>query len=381
MRSFAILSLFTLASAAPVIKARNGIPIPGEYIVVLKNDVAGEFHATNSIASTIDKTHEWSEENFNGFAATLSEGELAQLKDAPEVDFIEENAEFSINAIVSQTSAPWGLARLSARSTGSTTYRYDDSAGVGTCAYIVDTGLYAAHTDFGGRASQIANYVDSSNTDGNGHGTHVAGTIGGTRYGVAKRTTLLGIKVLNASGSGTTAGVISGMNFVVTDARTRSCPNGVVVNMSLGGGFSAAMNSAAASITSAGHFLAVAAGNDNANAANYSPASAPSACTVGATTSADARASFSNYGALVDIFAPGNSILSTWIGGTSATNTISGTSMASPHIAGLGAYLLALQGSKTPQALCDYIRSTANSGVISSIPSGTSNLLAYNGAA
>lgn len=165
----------------------------------------------------------------------------------------------------------------------------------------------------------MANFVDSSNTDGNGHGTHVAGTIGGTKYGVAKRTTLLGVKVLNASGSGTNSGVISGMNFVVTDARTRSCPNGVVVNMSLGGSTSTAVNNAARAITSAGHFLAVAAGNSNANAASFSPASEPSACTVGATTSTDAKASYSNYGALVDVFAPGSGILSAWIGGTTAS--------------------------------------------------------------
>jgi subtilisin family serine protease len=165
----------------------------------------------------------------------------------------------------------------------------------------------------------LYNAVDSSNTDGNGHGTHVAGTIGSAAYGVAKKTQLYGVKVLDSGGSGTTSGVIAGMNFVTTDVQTRSCPNGTVANMSLGGGASASINAAAKAMVSAGVFLAVAAGNSNANAANYSPASEPTVCTVGATESNDARASYSNYGSLVDIFAPGSSILSTWIGSTTAT--------------------------------------------------------------
>jgi subtilisin family serine protease len=172
---------------------------------------------------------------------------------------------------------------------------------------------------FGGRATFAANFVDSSNTDGNGHGTHVAGTIGSNTYGVAKKTRLYAVKVLNASGSGTTSGVVAGINFVATDAPNRSCPNGTVANMSLGGGYSASINNAAAALVDAGVFLAVAAGNDNANAANYSPASEASVCTVGATDSSDRKSSFSNYGSVVDVFAPGTSILSTWIGSTSAT--------------------------------------------------------------
>jgi subtilisin family serine protease len=169
------------------------------------------------------------------------------------------------------------------------------------------------------------------------------------------------------------------MNYVTNDVKTRSCPKGAVANMSLGGSTSSAVNSAAAAMVKAGVFLAVAAGNDNTNAANSSPASESTVCTVGATTSSDARASYSNYGAVVDIFAPGSNILSSWIGSTSATNTISGTSMATPHITGLGAYLLALLGSKTPAALCAYIASTAQSGILSGIPSGTVNKLAFNG--
>lgn len=257
---------------------------------------------------------------------------------------------------------------------------------------------------FGGRATFLANYADSSNTDGNGHGTHVAGTstsppvpslpsllllrftvltsstVGGTTYGVAKLTSLFAVKVLDSDGSGTTSGVIAGMNYVTSDSATRSCPKGAVANMSLGGSKSTTLNAAAASMVNAGVFLAVAAGNNGANAALYSPASEPTVCTVGAIDDDDTRASWSNFGAVVDIFAPGVDILSSWIGSTTATNTISGTSMATPHITGLGAYLLSLLGTKTPAALCAYIQSTASSGYISNPGTNTVNLIAFNGA-
>lgn len=245
----------------------------------------------------------------------------------------------SLSAYTTQSNAPWGLARISHRARGSTGYTYDTSAGSGTCSYIVDTGIQASHPvsappysrsaattniifqDFGGRATQLVSYA-GNNADGNGHGTHVAGTIGSNTYGVAKRTTLLGVKVLSDSGSGSISGIISGLNYVVSDSRSRSCPNGAFANMSLGGGYSASLNSAAKGLIDNNIFLAVAAGNENQNAANVSPASEPTVCTVGATTSADAKASFSNYGALVDIFAPGQGILSTWIGSSTVSHAL-----------------------------------------------------------
>jgi subtilisin family serine protease len=186
--------------------------------------------------------------------------------------------------------------------------------------------------------------------------------------------------VLNSGGSGTTAGVIAGIDFVTTDAPTRSCPNGTVANMSLGGGKSTAINSAAAALVKSGVFLAVAAGNSDDDSSFYSPASEATACTVGATDVTDTRAWFSNYGTAVDVFAPGVDVLSSWIGGVNETETISGTSMASPHIAGLGAYLLGLNGPKSPADLCDFIRTSGTQGVITDVPSGTVNSLAYNGA-
>ncbi|KAI1103888.1 subtilisin-like protein [Jackrogersella minutella] len=364
------------AEPAPLVKPRGSKLVEGKYIVKLYENSAVSALQDAMTHFEGDADHVYEVKGFKGFASALTAKDLKKLQNHPDVEFIEQDAIMTINAYTTQSGAPWGISRLSHKS-GSNSYVYDSSAGTGTCAYVVDTGIYTQHPEFEGRATFVANYVDSSDTDGNGHGTHVAGTIGSKTYGVAKKTQLYAVKVLDASGSGTTSGVIAGMNFVTSDVKTRSCPAGSVANMSLGGGSSSSINSAAKAMVNAGVFLAVAAGNDNQNAANSSPASEPSVCTVGATTSTDARASYSNYGSVVDIFAPGTNILSAWKGGS--TNTISGTSMATPHIAGLGAYLLALEGKKTPQELCSFIASTANSGVLTSIPSGTVNKLAFNG--
>jgi subtilisin family serine protease len=386
--SVALLALLPAALAAPtaepiqkrapIIAARVGQVVPDKYLIKLREGTSDEaLEAAISKLGKVKADHVYRGKKFRGFAGKLEAALLDEIRLLPEVEYVEEDAVFSINAYVSQSGAPWGISRLSHRTAGSTSYVYDSSAGEGTCSYVIDTGIYTAHSDFGGRATFAANFVDSSNTDGNGHGTHVAGTIGSTTYGVAKKTKLYAVKVLGSDGSGSTSGVVAGINFVATDAPKRSCPKGVVANMSLGGGYSASINQAAAALVNAGIFLAVAAGNDNANAGNYSPASESSVCTVGATDSSDRKASYSNYGSVVDIQAPGSNILSTWIGGR--TNTISGTSMASPHVAGLAAYLLALQGSKTPAELCNYIKSSAISGAISGLPSGTTNRLAFNG--
>ncbi|KAL2016436.1 hypothetical protein VTK56DRAFT_3523 [Thermocarpiscus australiensis] len=369
-----------LDKRAPIIAARAGQVIPGKYIIKLKEGASDDaLDAAVAKLGEANAEHVYRSRKFKGFAGKIDPALLDELRALPDVEYVEEEAVFTINTYVSETGAPWGIARLSHRARGSTTYVYDDSAGAGTCAYVIDTGIYTAHSQFEGRATFAANFVDNSNTDGNGHGTHVAGTIGSNAYGVAKKTRLYAVKVLDASGSGSTSGVIAGMNYVATDAPNRSCPNGTVANMSLGGSYSASINNAAAALVDAGVFLAVAAGNENTNAANDSPASAASACTVGATDSSDRKASYSNYGSVVDIWAPGSNILSTWIGSTTATNTISGTSMATPHITGLGAYLLGLRGRMTAEALCTLIKNTAQSGVISGLPSGTSNLLAFNG--
>ncbi|TGJ84926.1 hypothetical protein E0Z10_g3835 [Xylaria hypoxylon] len=383
MRSAALLALLPLAFAAP---SRRSSPAPlhvprstgknlveGKYIVKLYDDIV-----TNSLhtAMAAEPDHVYNVPGFKGFASALTAEEIESLQNHPDVEFIEQDSIMSINDYVTQSAPTWGLSRISHKSRTATGYVYDSTAGTGTCAYIIDTGIYIAHAEFEGRATWLANYADSSNSDGNGHGTHVAGTVGSKTYGVAKATKLYAVKVLDSSGSGTTSGVVAGMNYVTSDVATRSCPNGAVANMSLGGASSTAINTAARAMIAAGVFLAVAAGNSNTDASSTSPAGEAQVCTVGATTSADARASFSNYGTVVDVFAPGQDVLSTWNNG--GTNTISGTSMSSPHITGLGAYLLSLEGKKAPQALCAYIASIGTSGVITSVPSGTVNKLAFN---
>jgi len=379
MHYLTLASLLPLALAAPVIQPRAAQLIPGSYIVKLK-DGSSDATLLNTIKG-IRPNHIYRNSKFKGFAADLSSSTLKAVQDLPEVEYIEQNAVYNINEVVTQTNVPWGLARISHRTPNETSYLYDSMAGAGTCSYVIDTGIYVDHAQFQGRATWLANFAgDNKASDGNGHGTHVAGTIGGIDFGVAKKTKLYAVKVLNANGSGTTAGVIAGMDFVTADAPTRSCPNGTVANMSLGGSRSTAINAAAAAMVKAGVFLSVAAGNSADDSTFYSPASEPTACTVGATDAVDAIAWFSNYGSLVDIFAPGVDVLSSWIGNTTATETISGTSMASPHIAGLGAYLLSLLGPKTPEALCQYIKDTATKAALTGIPADTVNLLAFNGA-
>ncbi|KAL2753095.1 hypothetical protein ACRALDRAFT_1045100 [Sodiomyces alcalophilus JCM 7366] len=360
---------------APLLKPRGATILADKYIVKMKDGLrASTFQSTiSTYASKADHVYELS--HMRGFAGTLTSEELQALRDDPDVDYIEHDAVMRKFGV--QNNAPWGLARLSSDFPGASSYAYDDSAGAGTCAYVVDTGIDVNHPDFGGRATWGSNFVDNDNTDGDGHGTHVAGTIGGTTYGVAKETSLYAVKVLDANGFGSNSGVIAGMEYTVTDSARRSCPNGVVVNLSLGGGYSAAVNAAAAAIVDSGIFLAVAAGNEAQNAGNVSPASEESVCTVGATTASDSLASFSNYGSVVDILAPGDRIESALPGGSSGS--FSGTSMASPHIAGLAAYLLALGGAPSdPVGLCSHIADTAIQGTISGVPSSTVNLLANN---
>nr|AAW65381.1 alkaline serine protease [Lecanicillium psalliotae] len=381
MRLSIIAAVLPLALAAPVaepeiaplIEARGAQPIAGKYIVKLKDEAKFGIMNAKSKIPGIERVYE---NVLNGFSATLSNEELERLRRDPDVESIEQDAIFSINAITQQQGATWGLTRISHRARGSTAYAYDTSAGAGACVYVIDTGVEDTHPDFEGRAKQIKSYASTAR-DGHGHGTHCAGTIGSKTWGVAKKVSIFGVKVLDDSGSGSLSNIVAGMDFVASDRQSRNCPRGTVASMSLGGGYSAALNQAAARLQSSGVFVAVAAGNDNRDAANTSPASEPTVCTVGATDSNDVRSTFSNYGRVVDIFAPGTSITSTWIGGR--TNTISGTSMATPHIAGLAAYLFGLEGGSAG-AMCGRIQTLSTKNVLTSIPSGTVNYLAFNGA-
>jgi subtilisin family serine protease len=238
--------------------------------------------------------------------------------------------------------------------------------------YVIDTGILTSHTQFGGRAAVAYDALGGNGQDCNGHGTHVAGTVGGSTYGIAKGVALRAVRVLNCSGSGTNSGVIAGMDWVRTNHVSRS-----VANMSLGGGYSSSVNTAATNLVNSGVFLAVAAGNSNADACNYSPASASGTCTVAATTSSDARASYSNYGSCVDIYAPGSSITSAWYTSTTAINTISGTSMASPHVAGVGALYKATYGDASASTIISWLKSNATANVVSGNVGSTPNQLLY----
>lgn len=296
-----------------------------------------------------------------------------------------------------EKNAPWGLARISHReslSFGSfNKYLYAADGGEGVDVYVIDTGTNIDHVDFEGRASWGKTIpTDDEDVDGNGHGTHCSGTIAGKKYGVAKKANVYAVKVLKSNGSGTMSDVVQGVEWAATqhikkvkDAKAGKAKGfkGSAANMSLGGGKSVTLDKAVNAAVDAGIHFAVAAGNDNADSCNYSPAAAEKAVTVGASTLADERAYFSNYGKCNDIFAPGLNILSTWIGSKYAVNTISGTSMASPHVAGLLAYFLSLQPASdsafavaeiTPKKLKENLISIGTQGALTDVPSDTTNV-------
>lgn len=308
----------------------------------------------------------------NGYAVQLSEAQAKKFAADPAVVSVAQDQTVSIQA--TQVNPPsWGLDRIDQPNLPlDRRYTYPDSAGSGVNAYVIDTGVRISHSDFGGQAFNGYDAVDNDNVaqDGNGHGTHVAGTVGGTAYGVAKNVRIYGVRVLNNSGSGTTAQVVAGVDWV---ARNHVKP--AVANMSLGGGANTTIDTAVRRAIAAGVTFAVAAGNNNANASGYSPARVTEAITVGSTTNTDARSSFSNYGAVLDLFAPGSSITSTWHTSDSATNTISGTSMASPHVAGAAAIYLGANPNATPAQVSAALVAAATPGVVTNPGAGSPNRL------
>ncbi|MBK9197816.1 S8 family peptidase [Candidatus Skiveiella danica] len=353
--------------------------IPGRYIVVFKDHVTDtDSEADKVIRGRGGVRHLTFSHGLKGFVATLSDAALAGVRNEPNVDYVEQDQVATINATENLPPGGWGLDRIDQVDRPlDSLYQYS-STGKGVNAFIIDTGIRASHQDFAGRVLPGYSAIADANgtNDCNGHGTHVAGTVGGTTWGVAKGVKLIPVRVLDCSGSGAYSGVIAGIDWVANSPLRPA-----VANLSLGGGASAALDAAIAGAVSKGVNVVVAAGNNNADACNYSPSRAPSAITVGATTSSDTRASYSNYGSCLDIFAPGSSILSAWNTSDVATNTISGTSMASPHVAGVVALVLEAKPTASPSAVTSFLTTSASLNKLSSIGTNSPNRLVYSLAA
>jgi subtilisin family serine protease len=371
--------LLTLQDA-PKLLRKGPRAIPNQYIVVLDQDAAGVAGDAARAAKQADDVLQVFgrvpayvyARAINGFAAQLTDAEAVALSQDPRVLYVEEDS--VMEAVATQNNPPWGLDRIGQRDLPlNNAYSYT-TTGAGVNVYVIDTGIRRTHTQFGGRAFVGFDAIgDGRNTaDCNGHGTHVAGTVGGSTYGVAKAVRLYAVRVLGCSGSGSTSGVIAGVDWVTAN---HSKP--AVANMSLGGGVSNALDTAVRNSIAAGVTYAIAAGNSNINATNSSPARVGEAITVGSSTSSDARSSFSNYGSIVDVFAPGSSILSAYYTNDTATRTFSGTSMAAPHVAGVAARYLQSAPGASPAQVRNEIVNNATTNRLTGIPLGTANRLLF----
>ncbi|MFN2405733.1 MAG: S8 family peptidase [Pyrinomonadaceae bacterium] len=357
---------------------KNSHKIENNYIVVLNDDVVGPrglYSIAPYVAAEMAGTHRGQlkhvyQNALNGFAVEMTAEEAERLSEDFRVAYVEEDG--VVTADATQSNPPWGLDRIDQRArplNASYTFNW---TGANVRAYVIDTGILTSHTQFGGRASNVFDAFGGNGTDCNGHGTHVAGTIGGSTFGVAKSSLPRGVRVLNCSGSGSNSGVIAGVDWVRANHQAPA-----VANMSLGGGASSALDTAVNNLSNAGVAIAVAAGNSNTNACNSSPARAANAITVGSTTSTDARSSFSNFGTCLDLFAPGSGILSAWIGSNTATRTISGTSMASPHVAGAAALYKQANPSASAATIRNALVNNATTNVVTSAGTGSPNRLLY----
>ncbi|MFD6874959.1 MULTISPECIES: S8 family serine peptidase [unclassified Streptomyces] len=354
--------------------------VPGSYIITLKDSVArsvtpGGKAVAERYGARIERIYSAA---LNGYSAELSETQARKLAGDPAVKSVVQNSVVAIDGRATQPDPPsWGLDRIDQRALPlNQSFSHPDQAGEGVTAYIIDTGVRISHSDFGGRASDGFDAIDKDNTaqDGNGHGTHVAGTVAGSLYGVAKKAAIVGIRVLDDSGSGTVAQVVAGIDWV-----TQNAVKPAVANMSLGGRANSALDTAVRNSIASGITYAVAAGNESTDASTRSPARVVEALTVGATNSSDGKASYSNFGNILDVFAPGSSIVSAWNSDDHASEEISGTSMAAPHVTGAAALHLSQHPRSTPAEVAEGLVAAATPDVVAGPGSGSPNLLLYAG--
>ena len=351
--------------------------IKNQYIVILNKDVG----SSNEFAQGIAKQHggkvlQTYDAVLKGFAIYLpdvaSTAFVEAMKKNPKVVSVENDTVMKIDA-TTQSNPDWGLDRIDQKNLPlDSAYSYLQT-GSGTTAYIVDTGILSTHQQFSGRVLSGYTAISDGNgtSDCHGHGTHVAGTVGGSTYGVAKNVSLVPIRILGCDGSGASSNVIAGLDWILKNGKKPA-----VVNMSLGGEANASLDSAVENLFNNGYVMVVAAGNSNTDACSSSPARVSKAITVAATDSTDTRASYSNYGSCVDIFAPGSQINSSWIGSNTATKVLNGTSMATPHVVGVVAEMLQSTPTVTPQTISTNLLNQASSNVVKN-PSGSPNRLLY----
>lgn len=379
-----LISLATAAHAqsareerdVPIHGAATAKAIPGRYIIVFRPGSVGyDVSAVADAAARMGgKIHYTYTDAIQGFAATLPDAALQGLRRNPNIEFIEIDQTITLGILYAQGVSTWNLDRIDQRYLPLDGFFGHNSAGTGVTVYVIDTGIRRSHREFTGRALAGFDAIGDGRNglDCNGHGTHVAGTVGGFTYGVAKNATLVGVRVLNCTGSGTNSGVIAGVDWVT---RNRRLP--AVANMSLGGGISTALDTAVKNSMASGITYVVAAGNSNQDACYSSPARVTNALTVGATASNDYRASYSNYGYCLDLFAPGSAVTSAWYSSDTAINTISGTSMATPNVAGVAALYLQRYPAASPAAVAYALNNLATRGIVKNTGTGSPNRLLF----